>query len=229
MFEVHGVTFSAHTRKVLLVAYEKRIDLKLVHTIPLRPPAGFRELSPLGKIPVLKTESAAIPDSSVICQYLERLQPEPALYPRAPDAFARALWLEEFVDGGVAPHVLGGLLLQRVFVRPFFGREPDEALIRRSIEEELPPRFSYLESCVQGDYLVGDSFGIADITLTSILLNYHYAGEQLDAARHPRLHRYFHTQLRRPSLQRALATELTDAEQIAGLDLRVVREAVRAR
>lgn len=75
----------------------------------LNPPPAWAELSPLGKIPVPLTGELDLVDSSVICQYLERVHPTPALYPSEPAAFARALWLEELVDGGLAPHVLGGL------------------------------------------------------------------------------------------------------------------------
>src|SRR5262245_15612489 len=112
MLEVHGVPFSAHTRKVLVALREKDLTFELVRVIPLSPPPGWLELSPLGKIPVLRTPDVTVADSSVICQYLERLHPTPSIYPSDPAAFARALWIEEFVDGGLAPHVLPGLLMQ---------------------------------------------------------------------------------------------------------------------
>lgn len=224
MLEIFGVPFSAHTRKVLLAAREKDLPFELVPVIPLNPPAGWRELSPLGKIPVLRTPELCVADSSVICQYLERIRPTPALYPSEPVAFAHALWLEEFVDGGLAPHVLGGLLLQRVFAQRFLNQAPDEALIRRSLEQEIPPRLAYLESRVQGDYLVGASFSIADITVASMLINYHFAGERLAA--YPKLQRYLQTLLRRPSFQQAFAVELPAARQIGGLDLSVLQEAL---
>jgi hypothetical protein len=46
----------------------------------------------------------------------------------------------------------------------------------------LPPRLEYLERCVQGEYLAGSQFGIADVTVASMLINYHYAGERLTAS-----------------------------------------------
>jgi glutathione S-transferase len=224
MLEIHGVPFSAHTRKVVLTLREKALPYEIVRVIPLSPPPGWLELSPLGKIPVLRTPELTVADSSVICQYLERVHPSPALYPAHPVELARALWLEEFVDSGLAPHVLTGLLMQRVFAPRFLKRAPDEALIRRSLEQELPPRFAYLERCVQGDFLVGSSFSIADVTVGSMLVNYHFAGELLDA--YPNLQRYFKALLRRPCFQQAFAIELPAAEQIEGLDLTVLREAL---
>lgn len=224
MLEILGVPFSAHTRKVVLALREKSLSFEIVPVIPLTPPPGWSELSPLGKIPVLRTPELTVADSSVICQYLERTRPSPAIFPTDPVEYARALWFEEFVDGGLAPHVLHGLLMQRVFAQRFLNRAPDEALIRRSLEQELPPRFAYLERNLNGEFLVGGSFGIADITVASMLINYHFAGEQLRG--YPKLERYFHGLLRRPSFQQAFAVELPAAEQVEGLDLAVLRDAL---
>src|SRR5262245_38085737 len=212
MLEIFGVPFSAHTRKVLLSLREKAMPFELRPVIPLAPPPGWQQLSPLGKIPVLRTPELTVADSSVILQYLERVQPAPAMLPSDAPALARALWFEEFVDGGLAPHVLGGLLLQRVFAQRFLKRAPDEALIRRSLELEIPPRLAYLEDNIQGEFLVGSSFGIADITVASMLINYQFAGERLDA--YPKLSRYLEGLWRRPSFQQQFAHELPVVEQI---------------
>jgi glutathione S-transferase len=223
MLEIFGVPFSAHTRKVLLTLREKAVAFELVPVIPLTPPVGWKELSPLGKIPVLRTPALTVADSSVICQYLERVYPTSAIYPADPNELAKALWLEEFVDGGLAPHVLGGLLLQRVFAERFLKRAADQALIRRSLEEEIPPKLAYLESRIQGEFFVGNHLSIADITVSSILINFQFAGERL--SEYPKLQRYLKALFKRPSFQEQFAAELPAAEQIEGLDLTVLREA----
>ena len=224
MLQVHGVAFSAHTRKVLLALREKDLAFELVQVIPLSPPPGWQELSPLGKIPVLRGPDISVADSSVICHYLERVHPTPSIYPKEPAAFARALWIEEYVDGGLAPHVLHGLLMQRVFAPRFLNLAPDEALIRRSLEQEIPPRLSYLERNLEGDFFAGDRFSIADITVASMLINLQFAGERLD--RYPKLERYMQSLLQRPCFQHAFAVELPLAEQIEELDLTVLRQAL---
>ena len=66
MLEILGVPFSAHTRKVLLALREKGLRHELVPIIPLSPPPGWPELSPLGKIPVMRTPQLTVADSSVI-------------------------------------------------------------------------------------------------------------------------------------------------------------------
>ena len=224
MLKVHGLPFSAHTRKVLLALREKDLAFEFAPVLPLNPPPGWLELSPLGKIPVLQSSDLTVADSSVICQYIERIHPSPSIYPSDPAAFARALWIEEFVDGGLAPHVLHGLLMQRVFAPRFLHRAPDEALIQRSLEQEIPPRLSYLERNLDGEFLAGGSFSIADITVASMLINFQFAGERLDP--YPKLQRYLQALFRRPCFQRSFAVELPAAEQIPDLDLAVLRQAV---
>lgn len=223
MLEIHGVPFSVHTRKVLLALREKQLPFELVPVIPLTPPPGWTELSPLGKIPVLRSPELTVADSSVICQYLERVHPTPAIYPSAPAAFARALWIEEFIDSGLSPHVLHGLLMQRVFAPRFLNRKPDEALIRRSLEQEIPPRLDYLERSIEGDFFVDGAFSIADIAVASILINFQFAGERLTG--YPKLQRYLKGLLRRPCFAQQLAVELPAAQAIETLDLSVLREA----
>ena len=54
MLKIYGVPFSAHTRKVLIGVLEKRLEFELIPVVPLAPPAGWRDISPLGLIPVLE-------------------------------------------------------------------------------------------------------------------------------------------------------------------------------
>lgn len=222
MLTIHGLPFSAHTRKVILAALEKRLDYTLREVMPLAPPAGFREQSPLGKIPVLEDGALTIPDSSVIALYLDRKYPQVPLYPSDPARYARALWIEEYVDGDLAPHVLHGVLLQKVFAPKFSKRAPDQALVERSLVQEIPPRLAYLESQLAGDWFAGE-FGMADITVASMLLNYSYAGVELDASRHPRLVALVERVLRRDSARRAFERELPAAADV-GLDLALPRK-----
>jgi glutathione S-transferase len=224
MLRIHGVPFSAHTRKIILAASEKALAYELVPVIPLTPPAGWTEISPLGLIPAIEDGDFTLADSSVIALYLEQSYPQHPLYPSGAQARAHALWIEEFVDGGLAPHVLRGLLMQRVFAPKFLNKAPDEALIRTSLTEMIPPRLAYLEQALQGrEYFGGDSFSVADIAVTSILINYHYAGETLNEQAYPHLHAHLRRTLRRESLRAAFAREVPASASIGGLDLRLLR------
>lgn len=224
MLKIHGVPFSAHTRKVIIAALEKNLPFELVPVIPLTPPPDWRELSPLGLIPAVQDGAVTLADSSVIGLYLDRRYPQPSLYPADAAAFAHALWIEEFVDSGLAPHVLRGLLMQRVFAPRFLKQPPDAALIRTSLEDMIPPRLAHLERSLQGDYFAGDTFSVADIAVASMLINFHYAGESVQERSHPRLYRHLRRVLARDSFRKAFSTELPAARRIDGLDMRLFAE-----
>lgn len=116
-----------------------------------------------------------IPDSSAICAYLERAVPEPACYPKDPFAFGRAIWLEEYADSNLAGPI--GMGIFRPVVFPMFAKQdPDIDTAKKSATEGLPPIFDYLEGELQGsEYLVGNSYSIADISVVTQLVNLNLA------------------------------------------------------
>jgi glutathione S-transferase len=219
MLRIHGVPFSAHTRKVIIAALEKNLSYEVIPVVPLAPPPSWQDLSPLGHIPALEDDGFTVADSSVIGLYLERKYPNPSLYPADARPYATALWIEEFVDGGLQQHVLRGLLMQRVFAPKYLNKAPDEALIKSSLTEHIPARLAYLEKTLSSEYFAGHSFSVADIAVASILINYHFAGESLKAADYPKLHRYLHRILARESFKKAIERELPAARSVGALDL----------
>jgi len=96
-------------------------------------------------------------------------------------------------------------------------KEPDPAVVRRLLSEDLPPKFDYLERSLDGEYFVGGRVSVADITLASDLTIFHYLGCTLDAARHPNLLAHFKRMLQRDSFRKALAAEQPFADKM-GLD-----------
>ncbi|MBL8680466.1 MAG: glutathione S-transferase family protein [Myxococcales bacterium] len=221
MKKVLGVPFSAHTRKVIVGLVAKGLAYKLEPIVPLRPdlPAEFVEASPLRKVPVLIDGGVSIADSTVIALYLDRVHSERPLYPVDPAAYAKALFVEELVDGALAEHVLHGLLFQRVF-RPAFLKQPtDDALVASSLRDKIPPRFADLEKLLVGEWFAGASFSQADITVASILLNFHYAGEALDAGRFPKLSEFLTRALAARPFVEALGREAPAARELGLLDL----------
>ena len=216
MLKIHGVPISVHTRKVIVAAIEKNIRFEVDPVIPLNPPPGFREISPLGKIPVITEGKFSLADSSVICAYLERLQPEPSIYPKSPQDYAQALWIEEYVDSTLAQDVLGAFF-QKIIRPKVLQEKPDNALIEQIESTSMPAKLDYIERLISGDYLVGSQFSIADVTVASSLINWRYAGFSLDARRHPKVSAYFAKILRHRSLAQALTAEAPAADGM-GLD-----------
>jgi len=170
---------------------------------------------------VIAVDDFELADSSVISAYLEQTHPEPALYPRDAKERARALWLEEYCDSTVFRDVVHGLFFQNV-IRPKILQQPtDRAAIDAILTQALPKVFGYLESQMTDGYLVGNRFGIADIALACNLVNYHYLGYRIDAARYPKLERTFKRLCQNPSIATALRTEQPVAKNM-GLDIEIV-------
>jgi glutathione S-transferase len=223
MFTIYGVPLSIHVRKVIVAALEKRLEHTVEVVFPFDPPAGWRDLSPTGKIPALKHGDLTLADSSVIVAYLEKRFPELPLNPSEPAQYARALWFEEYVDSQIAPDVIG-LFHQKVLGPMLHEKEPDAAVVRRLLHEDLPPKLDYLEASLYGEYFVGARPSVADITLASDLTIFHYLGCKLDAARHPNLQAHFNRMLGRESFRRALAAEQPFVERM-GLDCGFLQQA----
>ncbi len=215
---VYGGSLSPFVRKVRVVLAEKGVEYTLDNVNPFAPPPEFHAISPLRRIPVLRDtdlpEPNTLPDSSVICDYLEHKYPRPALYPAEAFQRARALWFEEYADSLMAQCIGAGLFFERV-VKKLIGREPDESIPQKTIAEKLPPIFDYLEQEIGANtYMVGDSFTIADISVTTMLVNFLHSGETLDAARWPRLAGYMARIHARPSFAACIAQERRFLEKL---------------
>jgi glutathione S-transferase len=223
MLTIHGVPISVHTRKVIVTALEKQIAYKNEPVIPFHPPAGWAELSPTGKIPVVTDGDLVLRDSSVICTYLERVYPAHPIYPKETRDLVQALWLEEYADGTIFRDLIHGLFFQKIIRPNILKQETDTKVIDNIIGETMPKVFGYLEQSAGDEFLVGASFSIADVAVVSNLINFRYLGFALDARRFPQLAAYFKRQLARPSIQAALVQEATTAAAM-GLDSSFLQE-----
>jgi glutathione S-transferase len=208
---VYGSSLSPFVRKVRAVLTEKGLAYEHEQINPFAPPEWFLAISPLKRIPVLRDtderEPNTLPDSSVICAYLEAKYPQPALYPEAPFALARALWFEEYADTQMMQSIGPGLFFERV-VKKLMGRECDESIVAVTLGEKLPCIFDYLEAAVKGrEFLVGETFSIADISIACMLVNFEHARERLDTMRWPELSRYATAMHARPSIKTSIDEE----------------------
>jgi len=213
---IYGLKGSPFVRKVQVCLAEKGIDYEFAMASPFPAPDWFAAISPARRIPVLRDRSVGtdgvagtIPDSSAICAYLERKYPEPALYPRAAFDYGRALWFEEYADTELATRVGLGLFRPLVMAK-LFGKEPDVERARKTLREELPPIFDYLDASIANrQFLVGDCFGIADIAVASQFVNFNHTGATLDTSRWPSLAVYVERILARPSFAACIEAERT--------------------
>jgi glutathione S-transferase len=187
---LHGVALSPFVRKVLIVLAEKGIEYEHIPQLPFGQTPEYIEKSPLAKIPLWEDGDLCLPDSSVIIDYLDHIEPSPPVYPSDPRERARALWYEEYADTKVV-EVLTTVFFQRFVAPQFLQQETDQALVEETLTEKIPPVFDYLEAQIgDKEFLAGGQFSIADIATSSPFVNFAIAGERVDASRWPVLAEY---------------------------------------
>lgn len=173
---IYGSPVSPFVRKVAGVCLEKGVDYEVEAVNVFDPPAAFREISPVKRIPVLRDRSVAeegitgtIPDSSAICAFIEKKHPAPGLYPADPMALGEALFIEEFADTSLA--MAGGLgIFRPIFFAVSKGEAPGLDKARDAWANQLPPIFDVLEARLGGrEFFAGDALSIADITVACVL------------------------------------------------------------
>src|SRR5262245_42436653 len=119
---VYGAGASPFVRKVRVVLAEKKLPYDLEPVLPINVSAEFKKISPLGKIPAYRDGEVTLSDSSVICAYLERKHPSPALYPSDPYEFARALWFEEYGDSALVGVTGPKIFFKKIIAPRFFNQ-----------------------------------------------------------------------------------------------------------
>ena len=147
------IPFSTNVERVALALGHKGLAAEWVDVDPADR-SEVERLSGQSLVPVLELDGRVLVDSTAIIEELERLHPEPRLYPADP---ARRAEVEVFVDW-----------FNRVWKRPpneleaELGKpEPDAAVVER-LGAEVTNALSRFESLLAGrDYLFGD-FGVAD-------------------------------------------------------------------
>ncbi len=184
MMVLHGASGSPFVRKVQVALALKGLPYEQIQQIPFTKDPEYRKINPLGKIPTLQDGDLIICDSTVICEYLEEAYPQTPLYPSNSADRARARWLEELGGSRVA-ELAAGIFFQR-FMRPMvLKQEPDEVLVTKIMEKQLPPILDYLEAQVPGSGFIFGDFMMADMSLMSPFVNASYAGYDIDAQRWP--------------------------------------------
>src|SRR4051812_27500929 len=139
---VHRVPFSTNVERVAIAAAHKGIAIDWVdHDETDR--SAIRALSGQDFVPVAEIDGRVVVDSPVILRELERIAPEPALWPAEP---ARRAEADVFVDW-----------FNRVWKVAPNRMEGDDA-------QELRGSLDRFEALLDGrEFLLGDSLAIADV------------------------------------------------------------------
>src|SRR4051794_20219378 len=173
------------------IPHTRRSMLPGVHRLQARWLAG------VPTSPVLQIDGQGIGESSAILQAIEERWPDPALFPENPLQRRRALRLEEYFDEDLGPHIRRAIYWELLpypdIVIPLFtdgaSRTTKGMLrvgfpvlrvgMRRFMNIYEEPAMRSRGRCIEAldtlekelggkDYLVGDSFSIADLTAASL-------------------------------------------------------------
>lgn len=96
--EIYSAMLCPFAHRSRLTLLEKGIPFKLIEIDLQNKPANFRDISPYGKVPVLKHGDQRVWESALINEYLEEVFPNPPLLPKDPMQRAHArIWIN-FAD-----------------------------------------------------------------------------------------------------------------------------------
>ena len=202
---VYGVPLSPFVRKVLVYGEERGLSLEMKPTTFGNPEPEFVETSPFKKIPGFRDGDFTISDSSAIIAYLEAKFPEGRLIPSDPEGAARVTWFDEFADTIIfkpASAIFGNRV-----VAPLLGRPGDMAAADAAQADELPAMYDYLETQIDGAFLVGESMTLADVSVASVLMNMAHCDAAANSAKYPKLTAWTAKMHARPSFAKWRAVE----------------------
>lgn len=188
--------FSNYNEKARWALDHKRIPHRRRTLMPCEPRA--LAFSARGTLPTLDIEGKRYRDSTEIIAALERIQPDPPLYPSDPELRRRALALEDHFDEETG-HAMRRALFwevrdQRSYMVDFISRgqpAPLRALLKAGFpvgwayvrrrytftDEAANTAWGELERALDlieterdgGPYLVGETFTVADLTAAALL------------------------------------------------------------
>ena len=205
MIEFYDNDMSVCAQKVRLVLAEKNLEYER-HHLNLRAGDQFKpdylKLNPKAVVPTLVHDSHPVIESTVIIAYLEDVFPEPSLTPDTPLQRARVLQWMILPDSGL--HDACGVTsfalafrkqlarLEPATLEAHYAKMPDEkrrahirALVERGLEAPgVGPALrtyrkalaSMAESLAKSDWLAGDCYSLADITMLPYVLRLEHLG-----------------------------------------------------
>lgn len=92
MIKLYGLRMSNYYSLTKALLIEKGLDFEEVKAPPSQED-DYLERSPMGKMPAIEVDGAYLSESIAIFEYLERVQPEPALLPSDPWQASKAMEL----------------------------------------------------------------------------------------------------------------------------------------
>lgn len=177
MLRLYHVPLSPFCRKIRLVLAEKKLDVELIEERYWEQSPEFLRRNPAGKVPILRHDGALLTESTPICEYIEDLNPEPALIPKDANARYEMRRLVSWFDDKFHHEVTSNLLYERVNKKVSGQGFPDSKNIKegaRKIKYHLDYMAWLLE---HRRWLVGDTMTLADFAAAAHLSSLDYISD----------------------------------------------------
>ncbi|MDD5323493.1 MAG: glutathione S-transferase [Methylococcales bacterium] len=156
MVTLYGSAISNYYNKIKLALMEKEIAFLEELVAPSQADAMLK-LSPLGKIPFIKSDDGYLSESQAILEYLEDAFPANPLYPAK--AFERAK-CREFIQH---LELNVELIARRLYAEAFFGRTVSQE-IKDEVRAKITTGLTGLARLMKlSPYALGDRFTAADV------------------------------------------------------------------
>lgn len=208
MLRLYHSPLSPFCRKVRLCLAEKRVEVELVEEKYWEKSAEFLRRNPAGKVPVLRIEGKTLTESTAICEYLEDIYPEPALFPKDADEKYETRRLVAWFDDKFHQEVTSKLLYERVIKKVSGQGFPDSKNVKegaRSIKFHI----SYMEWLLERRrWLAGEHLSVADFAAAAHFSALDYISD-VDWTRSNVVKDWYAKIKSRPAFRRILADQIS--------------------
>jgi glutathione S-transferase len=208
---LYHLPLSPYSRKVRLVLAEKRLPFELrVEKVWERRPE-YLALNPAGTVPTLLEDNGlAIPDSGVICEYLEEAYPDTSLMGRTLAERVEVRRLVAWFDGKFAREV-SDLLLGEKHMKRLAGRGNPDASAMRAGYANIRHHLQYLGWLAETrKWLAGATMSLADFAAAAHLSSLDYIGD-VDWSVSPQARDWYARMKSRPCFRSLLADRVVGA------------------
>ena len=178
MRTLYHLWLSPFCRKVRIVLAEKSLDFDLEIERVWQRRDEFLRLNPAGSVPVLiEPDGAALAESSVVCEYLDEVYPEPPLIGTAAATRAETRRLVAWFDGKFHREVTDNLLTEKLDKRFMGMGGPDSAAIRAG-HDNIGTHLEYIGYLSERrSWLAGDTLSLADAAAAAHISALDYLGD----------------------------------------------------
>jgi len=157
MITLCGITLSNYYNVVKMALLEKGAPFVEEIVKPRSTDPAVLSISPLGKIPFIRTPQGGMCESKAILEYVESAFPEPALFPSDAFAAGKVRELMIYIDLHLE------LVARELYGQAFFGGTVSEETKDR-VKTSLQRNIEGFKQLVKfAPYAAGDTFSMADV------------------------------------------------------------------